>query len=202
LRSRFSFGIDALGATVNSDPDVPDGRFFAWLGQAQWASRLPLLDAQMIVRTDVQLTPDPLLVLEQVSVGGRYTVRGYRENTLVRDNALLASVELRVPLARNKPWADYLELAPFFDYGRAWQAVGETSDPIDIYSVGMGLRWALTFPGIVSVRPQFEVYFGYRLRETRILGKPDPLQDVITTNDRNGEKGRAGVHFQFLLAAF
>ncbi|HKZ03964.1 MAG TPA: POTRA domain-containing protein, partial [Methylomirabilota bacterium] len=47
LRSRFSFGIDALGATVNSDPDVPDGRFFAWLGQAQWASRLPLLDAQM-----------------------------------------------------------------------------------------------------------------------------------------------------------
>ena len=38
LRSRFSFGIDALGATVNSDPDVPDGRFFAWLGQVQWAS--------------------------------------------------------------------------------------------------------------------------------------------------------------------
>jgi hemolysin activation/secretion protein len=200
LRSRFSFGIDALGATVNSD--VPDGRFFAWLGQAQWASRLPVLDTQMIVRTDVQLTPDPLLVLEQVSVGGRYTVRGYRENTLVRDNAFLASVELRIPLVRNKPWADYLELAPFFDYGRAWRAVGETPDPIDIYSVGMGLRWALTFPGIVSVRPQFEVYFGYRLRETRILGKPDPLQDVITTHDRNGEKGRAGVHFQFLLAAF
>jgi hemolysin activation/secretion protein len=202
LRSRFSFGIDALGATINSDPDVPDGRFFAWLGQAQWAARLPWLGLQMIARTDVQLTPDPLLVLEQVSVGGRYTVRGYRENTLVRDNALLASLELRIPLVRNRSWADYLELAPFFDYGRGWNAVGETPEPLDIYSVGLGLRWALTFPGMVSVRPQFEVYFGYRLRDNRILGKPDPLQDVIVSDERNGQKGHAGVHFQFLLAAF
>ena len=27
-------------------------------------------------------------------------------------------------------------------------------------------------------------------------------QDVITTNDRHGEKGKAGIHFQFLLAVF
>ena len=202
LRSRFSFGIDALGATVNSDPDVPDGRFFSWLGQVQWASRLPVLDSQLIVRADVQLTPDPLLTLEQVSIGGRFTVRGYRENTLLRDNALLASVELRVPLVRNTRWADYLELAPFFDYGRGWSAVGETPDPIDISSVGIGLRWALTFPGVVSVKPQFEIYFGYRLREVRIIGSPDTFQDVIVTKDRHGEKGQAGVHFQFLLAAF
>ena len=213
LRSRFSVGIDALGATVNSSSKVPDGKFFAWLGQAQYAARLPFLDTQLIARTDVQLTPDPLLVLEQVSVGGRYTVRGYRENTLVRDNALIASLELRVPLARNRRWADYLELAPFFDYGRGWNAVGNASAdlpglgetpaaPTDIYSVGMGLRWALTFPGVVSVRPQFEVYFGYRLRETRILGQPDPLQDVIVSGDRGDKKGHAGVHFQFLLAVF
>ena len=202
LRSRFSFGIDALGATMNSDSEVPDGRFFAWLGQVQWASRLPVLDSQLIVRADVQLTPDPLLTLEQVSIGGRFTVRGYRENTLVRDNALLASVELRVPLVRNTPWADYLELAPFFDYGRGWNAVGETPDPVNISSVGIGLRWALTFPGIVSVKPQFEVYFGYRLRDVRITGEPDALQDVIVAKGRHGEKGQAGVHFQFLLAAF
>jgi hemolysin activation/secretion protein len=214
LRSRFSVGIDALGATVHSSSKVPDGKFFAWLGQAQWAWRLPFFDTQLIARTDVQLTPDPLLVLEQVSVGGRYTVRGYRENTLVRDNAVIASLELRVPLARNKRWADYLELAPFFDYGRGWNAVGNPSAdlpgvgettpaaPDDIYSVGMGLRWALTFPGVVSIKPQFEVYFGYRLRDTKILGKPDPLQDAIVSGDRDGQKGHAGVHFQFLLAVF
>jgi hemolysin activation/secretion protein len=202
LRSRFSLGIDALGATVNSDRDVPDGRFFSWLGQIQWASRLPVLDSQLIVRTDVQLTPDPLLTLEQVAIGGRFTVRGYRENTLVRDNALLASVELRVPLVRNARWADYLELAPFYDYGRGWNAVGDTPDPLDISSVGIGLRWALTFPGVLSVKPQFEIYFGYRLRDVRIAGKPDTLQDVIVAKDRHGEKGQAGVHFQFLLAVF
>jgi hemolysin activation/secretion protein len=202
LRSRFSLGIDALGATVNSDPDVPDGRFFAWLGQVQWASRLPVLGSQLIARADVQLTPDPLLTLEQVAIGGRFTVRGYREFTLVRDNAFLASVELRVPLVRNVRWADYLELAPFFDYGRGWNAVGKTPDPLDLSSVGMGLRWALTFPGVLSVRPQFEIYFGYRLRDVKIVGKPDPLQDIIVTKDGNQKKGEAGLHFQFVLAVF
>jgi hemolysin activation/secretion protein len=202
LRSRFSFGIDALGATINSDPNVPDGRFFAWLGQAQWVRRLPILDSQVIVRSDLQLTPDPLLTLEQFTLGGRYTVRGYRENGIVRDNAYVGGVEFRVPVVRNVAWADYVELAPFYDYGRGWNTVGPTPDPIDISSVGMGLRWALTFPGVVSVRPSFEVYFGYRLRDVRILGQPDTLQDVITTSDRHGEKGKAGIHFQFLLAVF
>ena len=202
LRSRFSFGLDALGATVNSDHDVPDGKFFAWLGQAQWASRLPLLDSQVIARADVQLTPDPLLTLEQVAIGGRFTVRGYRENTLIRDNAVLASLELRVPLIRNARWADYLELAPFFDYGRGWNSVVDTPDPLDIYSVGLGLRWALTFPGVVSVKPQFEVYFGYRLRDVRTVGSPDSLQDVLVTKSRDQDKAHAGVHFQFLLAVF
>ena len=202
LRSRFSFGLDALDATVHSDPDVPDGRFFAWLGQVQWATRLPVLDSQLIARADVQLTPDPLLTLEQVAIGGRYTVRGYREFTLVRDNAVLASLELRVPLVRKTRWADYLELAPFFDYGRGWNAVGSTPDPLDISSVGVGLRWALTLPGVLTLRPQFEVYFGYRLRDVRIVGKPDPLQDIIVTKDGDQEKGKAGLHFQFLLAVF
>ena len=68
--------------------------------------------------------------------------------------------------------------------------------------MGVGLRWALTIPGVVSVKPQFEVYFGYRLRETKIPGKPDPLQDVIVSNEGDGKKGHAGVHFQFLLAVF
>lgn len=202
FRSRFSLGIDALGATINSDREVPDGRFFSWLGQLQVARRLPFLDSQIIVRSDLQLTPDPLLTLEQVALGGRFTVRGYRENTIVRDNAYVGSVELRIPLVRNTRWADYLEVAPFYDYGRGWATVEATPDPIDISSVGAGLRWALTFPGVVSVRPQFEVYFGYRLRDVKILGNPDSLQDVIVAKDRHGQKGQGGIHFQFQLAVF
>jgi hemolysin activation/secretion protein len=204
LRSRFSVGINALGATVHSDQNIPDGKFFAWLGQAQLVSRLPFLDSQIILRTDVQLTPDPLLLLEQVGVGGRYSVRGYRENFLVRDNAFLASAEIRVPVVRNVAVADYLELAPFYDYGRGWNALGDAPRSINsIDSVGMGLRWALTIPaGPVSVKPQFEIYFGWRLRPVRIVGEPDKFQDVIVERDWKGEKGKAGLHFQFLLSVF
>ena len=34
-RSRFSFGLDALGSTIHNN-DLPDSQFFAWLGQFQW----------------------------------------------------------------------------------------------------------------------------------------------------------------------
>jgi hypothetical protein len=61
----------------------------------------------------------------------------------------------------------------------------------------------VTIPaGPISLKPQFEIYFGWRLNEIRILGQADPLQDVITERDRQGLKGKAGIHFQFLLSAF
>jgi len=189
-RSRLSFGIDALGATIHSG-DEPDGLFFAWLGQFQWVQRLPFLDAYTIARTDVQLSDRPLLVQEQMSVGGRYTVRGYRENTLVRDNAFVASAELRVPVVQRTRWADYLELAAFYDYGRSWNVRPPHLSPIDISSVGVGLRWGLTIPaGPVSVRPQLEVYWGHPLRNVSNPG----------TGTAGGTIQDQGVHFQFLVA--
>ena len=158
-RSRFSFGLDALGSTIHAEDDLPDSRYFAWLGQVQWVRRLglsevrPISDTEFILRSDLQIADDPLLTLEQIAVGGRYSVRGYRENTLVRDNAHLASLEVRIPILQNLPWADYLQLAPFVDYGRAWQSQGRTEEPRYLLSVGVGLRWALAFRGAVPVRP-------------------------------------------------
>ena len=202
-RSRFSFGLNALGATINSDPKVPDGEFFAWLGQFQWAKRLPILDSQLIVRTDLQLASQPLFTLEQAAVGGRFTVRGYRENTLVRDNAFIGSIEARVPVVQNKPYADYIELVPFFDYGRAWFTGSQTPDPVYLASIGLGLRWALTLPGpIASLRPEFEIYFGYRLNPVVIVGQPNTLQDVIVKTDGKEQKGYGGIHLQFRMMAF
>ena len=40
-------------------------------------------------RSQFQYADSPLLSLEQVSMGGRYSVRGYRENTMLRDKAAL-----------------------------------------------------------------------------------------------------------------
>ena len=101
-RSRFSLGLNALGATINKN-GLPDGIFFAWLGQFQWVQRLGqfswvqglgqypwvrrlvFLDNYSIFRSSFQHSDNPLLSLEQISVGGRYSVRGYRENTHVED---------------------------------------------------------------------------------------------------------------------
>jgi hypothetical protein len=98
-RSTFSLGVDALGATVNGGP-VPDGQYLAWLGQFQWVRRFDDRGDQFVFRTDLQLAEDPLLPLEQFAVGGASTVRGYRENQLVRDNGFVTSAELRIPTFR------------------------------------------------------------------------------------------------------
>jgi hemolysin activation/secretion protein len=197
-RSRFSVGLDALGSTVHGE-SLPDSQFFAWLGQFQWVRRLGALDAlgladtQLIFRTDVQLADDSLLTLEQVPVGGRFSVRGYRENTLVRDNAFLASFEFRLPVVQNVAWADYIQLAPFVDYARAWQSAGRTPEPRYLASVGVGLRWAVTIRSPFALRPAFEIYWGHPLRDV-----PTPEGDLQDRRNWQDE----GVHFQFVLAAF
>lgn len=190
LRSQFSFGLPVLGATVADSGDVADGKFFSWLGQAQYVRRLPWWDAQAILRTDVQLADEPLLALEQISLGGRYTVRGYRENTLIRDNAVLASVEVRVPVVSNRPWADVLEVAPFVDWGHGFNHNRPPPDSEHLVSAGVGLRWALSANlfGRLPSRTAFEVYWGKRLRST---GEPG-----------NGNLQDHGLHFQLVFGLF
>ena len=186
-RSRFSFGLDAWGATVNKN-GLPDGTFFAWLGQFQWVKRLGLLDSYLIFKSDFQFSSAPLLSLDQFSVGGRYSVRGYRENTLLRDQAILTSLEARLPVVKDTFWADYLELAHFVDFGKGWNKNTPTPDPKKLYSVGAGLRWALTLLRPVPIRPQFEVYWGHRLKDV-FSPKDKVLQDH-------------GIHMQFILGIF
>jgi len=185
-RSRFSVGIDALGATINPG-DLPDGHFFAWLGQFQWARRLTASDVELLWRLDLQLTADPLLPLEQVGLGGRYSVRGYRENQLVRDNALIASLEAHLPLVRNRRWADYVQVVPFADVGKGWNQHFATPEPTTLASIGLGLRWAATFGTVVPLHPQFEVFWGHKLKDVQTEG--GNLQDQ-------------GIHLQLVLAAF
>ena len=73
--SRFSIGIgDVLDSSSSSSVSgSADGRFFAWLGEAQWVRQVEFLRTQLVSRTTAQLTPDHLFPLEQMSVGGRYS---------------------------------------------------------------------------------------------------------------------------------
>ncbi len=161
LRSTFSIGIDAFGATVHSG-DRPDSQFFAWLGQAHYARRLGEGGAQLILRGDVQLANDELLDLERFAVGGARTVRGYRENELVRDNGFAISAELRYPVWRGEKKKDTLEnllqIASFMDFGTAWNR-GESTHRNRLHSVGLGLLWTY------SRRVNAELYLAHDLEE-------------------------------------
>ena len=170
-RSRFSLGIDVLGATINSGP-VPDGQFFSWLGQVQAVKRMDEWGGlQILGRMDLQLANDRLFPLEQVPVGGRFSVRGYRENTLIRDNAFLASIETRYPVMRYASGEDLLQLAQFVDLGRSWNVKGTTPDPQTLASVGLGVRWNI----LPRDRARFELYWGVPLNH--VPHPPGNLQD-------------------------
>jgi hemolysin activation/secretion protein len=146
-----------------------------------------LLDSYAIFRSSFQYSDAPLLSLEQVSIGGRYSVRGYRENTMLRDRAVLSSFEVRLPVISNTAWADYLELAPFVDFGQGWAVNLKTPPPKNIASVGVGVRWALTFLQPIPIRPQFEMYWGHRL--IKVFNPGNSLQDH-------------GFHLQFGIGFF
>ncbi|MEM7716132.1 MAG: ShlB/FhaC/HecB family hemolysin secretion/activation protein [Cyanobacteria bacterium P01_A01_bin.68] len=76
MRSQFS-----LGCNTNEDEG-----FFAWRGQVVWLKDLG--NTSLLIRGDLQLASSRLASLEQISVGGKYTVRGYREAIYLSDNAL------------------------------------------------------------------------------------------------------------------
>jgi hemolysin activation/secretion protein len=178
FRSMWSVGLDALGSTVNGG-DVPDSQFFAWLGQFQWARRFDPWGWEVVFRTDVQLASSPLLSLEQFSVGGHDSVRGYRENELVRDNGLVSSLEVRVPLWRDVARRPLVQLAVFGDIGRSWNTDRKTFSPRTLYSVGAGLRFNFTR------YLHSQIYWGYALR------------DVPTPQDRDLQDD--GVQFETVV---
>ncbi len=168
LRSVFSVGVDVFGATRNRH-GLPDGRFVAWLGQAQWVRRVPWFKSQLVFRLDGQWAADPLLPLEQFAAGGARTVRGYAKNVLVRDHGFATSLEWRVPILRDKDQRTRLEFAPFVDAGGAWFENREGPAPNIIPALGFGLR-ADPHPKIHA-----EFYWGYALKG--VPGKGESPQE-------------------------
>jgi hemolysin activation/secretion protein len=145
LRSQLSVGLDALNATINNNS--PDGRFFAWRGQAQWV-RLLAPDTLLLLRGDLQLADRPMIPFEQFSIGGLDSVRGYRQDALLTDNGIFAGAEVRVPIARFTERNSLLQLAPFVEFGSGWNNSGRSGsesklDTNTLVSVGLGLRLQL-----------------------------------------------------------
>lgn len=198
VRSTFSLGLPIFDATENRHR-LPDGQFFACLLQAQYVRRLgpafrlgpvDLSDAQVVLRGAGQYASSPLLPTEQFAVGGFDTVRGYRENFLVRDRGVVGSVELRVPVLSTRTGESVLTAVPFVDVGYASDLRrfppdspnrGANLGNTDISSVGLGLIYTPD-PHVTA-----QLFYGYALQS-----RTDTHQDIQDV----------GIHFSLTLTAF
>ncbi|WP_414527850.1 ShlB/FhaC/HecB family hemolysin secretion/activation protein [Nodularia chucula] len=137
-RSQFSLGLDWFGANINQD--APDSRFFAWRGQTQWVRQLAP-ETLFLARGDFQLAADSLVPLEQFGLGGKVSVRGYRQDILLTDNGVLLSAELRLPILRAANIGGVLQLTPFIDVGKGWNTQSENPSTNTLIGTGLGLLW-------------------------------------------------------------
>ena len=129
----ISRGTSKFDATKNSD--LPDGQFTSYLAQVQY-SKLLAEKWHITAKVLAQHAADPLLSIEKYALGGVHTIRGYRQNQVVRDDAYLATLE-----AHYRPDLPvWIDLVGFVDWGR-----GENHDDStvggksDLASIGVGV---------------------------------------------------------------
>ncbi|MEO1079094.1 MAG: ShlB/FhaC/HecB family hemolysin secretion/activation protein [Pseudomonadota bacterium] len=187
LYTAVNVGVDWLGPSDASDipmlpPEassgIPDSDFTSLVAQLNYVRQLPWEGVRALLSLTWQHSDDPLLPTLKMVVGGAATVRGYRENQLVRDRGLVARGELRFPLFRDNDTLGPLGLqfAPFLDYGRGEDNpinLPGFADPSadELASVGAGLLLTGYSPLALGI------YYG------------EPLIDTDTSGDSLQERG-------------
>lgn len=144
LRSQFNIGTGWLDGTINATP-IPDSRFVSWSGQVQRVEALNT-DHLLVWQLDTQLTSDSLLPSEQFVIGGRQSLRGYRQNARSADNGLRVSVEDRITLERDRTGQSLVQLIPFLEGGVVWNHPNNPNtllSPTVLLGVGVGLEWIM-----------------------------------------------------------
>ena len=166
LKSQLSLGVDLFDATVNEND--PDARFLKWLGQVQWAKALD--EERKIIlttRLGVQLASDSLLPFEKFSLGGMNTVRGYRRNFFLGDNAVFTNIEIAFLVVDDEGDWGKLKLIPFVDLGRVWNNNGNFGE--SLASVGLGFDW--------QPRDWLSLNLNYAISLSEVENRGDSLSD-------------------------
>ncbi len=198
LRASYRRGFHIFGATEQSrdggaaatlNPTGADGEFGRYRLQGSAIRQLITspekfgAGARLVVKANAQLAEDPLLSLEKLAVGGRYTVRGFRENSFVRDSGVALSVDLEWPLfsAAGEASLRNLAVVPFVDVGWSWDKKNVNPGAIDstgkgrISSAGVGLLWQ-PFSGARA-----EIFWGEAIGDNRpadsLAGTDFDIQD-------------------------
>lgn len=176
-RTTFNFGLDELDPIMSADFDR---EYFTWMTQASWVESVSSNDTLLIVKLMHQYTDQSVVSMEQFSLGGMNTIRGYRENQLIRDNAVVISPELRIPVYKDRYGKALVYMIPFFDYGTGWNTNGPRNRET-IYSAGLGVTYN------PSDYINMAVYWGHAFKDFDIPNDDD-LQDH-------------GIHFQIRIGA-
>ncbi len=174
-RTTFTFGLDELNPILG---DEFDPEYFTWMTQASWVESVSENDTLLVVKLFHQHTDDRVVSMEQFSLGGVNTIRGYRENQLIRDNAFIISPELRFPVYKDRYGKALVYLIPFVDYGIGWNSNGPRERE-EIYSAGLGVTYNPTDHISMSL------YWGHGFEDFGVRNNND-LQDE-------------GIHFQLRL---
>ena len=174
-RTTFTFGLDELNPILG---DEFDPEYFTWMTQASWVESVSENATLLVVKLFHQHTDDRVVSMEQFSLGGVSTIRGYRENQLIRDNAFIISPELRFPVYKDRYGKALVYLIPFVDYGIGWNSNGPRERE-EIYSAGLGVTYNPTDHISMSL------YWGHGFEDFGVRNNND-LQDD-------------GIHFQLRL---
>jgi len=171
-RTSLNIGLDAFDSTIHAD-GRPDSEFVSLQAQVQYVQRFFEDRGQLLLKLDSQFANQTLLPLEKFSIGGANSVRGYRENEVVRDRALFLSAEWRFRFHESGRFGRW-SIAPFIDYGIGGNKGQFTAEEV-LNSVGAGLLWNM------KNRIAAELYFGHTLQDP-------PNSEGSTLQDN-------GVHF-------
>jgi hemolysin activation/secretion protein len=163
---------EALGGMNDNDPmssrSGADDRFFKSSVMLARMHRLTGM-LSLLLRGEGQITPDKLVVGEQFSLGGPYSVRGYPSGEYLSDNGYSLTAELQ---AHPFPGKSFFHLAFFVDTGSGslkGASVGEVRRA-SLSGAGFGARVTSFYP--YSTQEQIEKEHRLRVDLRADLGFP------------------------------
>jgi hemolysin activation/secretion protein len=168
-RVSWRHGLDALDATILPN-GLPDGQFDLMQLQLSYVRLFARAahDWTLSLSFNSQFTSDTLQAFERLPLGGHQSIRGFRENQVLRDEAWEFRAQLDIPIYQEGE--SRFVIFPFYDAGEGKNAIEQSNvrQSVSLSSVGIGMHYQ--FEGF-----SFLLEWASRLEEEQ--KQDDTLQD-------------------------
>lgn len=158
----YQQGIPTLGAKAGWEDDIEDGattkyKMLGWNLYYGTPLKTGKIKSRFSTTFRGQLTSDKLYGADHMSIGGRYSVRGFNgENTLAAENGYLLRNELAFQFAKLRH-----EMYIGLDYGRVWGK----SDSFNIGNYLIGAFFGIR--GNITKLINYDVFIGTPLKKPK-----------------------------------